>query len=270
MKIKFYAPHWGNTLPFETFLQNVKKAGYDGVEMALPFDEDAKNTILALLTKYDLELIGQYWQSLEKDFDEHCINYEKYLRHLCSANPIFINCQTGKDYYSFDQNKQLFDLGQRITKELGVVIIHETHRGKSLFAAHITRDYLERIPELRITFDVSHWCNVHETMLEDQEEAVNLAIKHTNHIHSRVGHQEGPQVNDPRAPEWTEILNIHLAWWDKIVAIHQIEHRTLTITTEFGPANYMPVLPYTQDPVANQFDINLFMMNLLKQRYLSV
>jgi sugar phosphate isomerase/epimerase len=268
-KIKFYAPEWGNVLPFETFLQNVKSAGYDGVEMALPFDEEEKNDILTLLKKYELELIGQYWQSLEKDIEEQAANYEKYLSHLISANPIFVNCQTGKDYYTFEQNKRLFDLAQRISDETGVKIIHETHRGKSLFAAHITKNYLERIPELRITFDVSHWCNVHETMLEDQEEAVDLAIQHANHIHSRVGHPEGPQVNDPRAPEWQETLNIHLAWWDKIVALHQKENQTLTITTEFGPANYMPVLPYTQQPVANQFEINVFMMNLLKQRYLS-
>jgi len=39
-KIKFYAPEWGNTLSFETFVQNVKAAGYDGVEMALHFDEE--------------------------------------------------------------------------------------------------------------------------------------------------------------------------------------------------------------------------------------
>jgi hypothetical protein len=38
MKIKFYAPEWGNILPFEFFCRNVKAAGYDGVEMALPFD----------------------------------------------------------------------------------------------------------------------------------------------------------------------------------------------------------------------------------------
>jgi sugar phosphate isomerase/epimerase len=52
MKVKFYAPQWGNTLPFDTFCQNVKTAGYDGVEMALPFDLEKNQEILSILAKY--------------------------------------------------------------------------------------------------------------------------------------------------------------------------------------------------------------------------
>jgi sugar phosphate isomerase/epimerase len=267
MKIKFFAPEWGNTLPFDTFCQNVKAVGYDGVEMALPLDLDEKQEILATLAKYKLELIGQYWQSFEKNIDEHATNYEKYLRHLISAKPIFINCQTGKDYFNFEQNKRLFDLAASISKETGVKIIHETHRGKSLFAANITEAYLTKIPDLRICLDISHWCNVHESLLEDQQESVDLAIAHADHIHSRVGHSEGPQVNDPRAPEWSNILETHLAWWDKVVEMHEKKGTDLTITTEFGPAPYMNTMPFTQMPIANQYEINVFMMNLLKKRY---
>ena len=214
-----------------------------------------------------LSLIGQYWQSFESDLDEHARNYEKYLRHLIAARPIFINCQTGKDFFTFEQNKQLFELADRISAETGVKIIHETHRGKALFAAHIAKDYLTRLPDVRICLDISHWCNVHESLLENQTDAVDLAIARTDHIHSRVGHPEGPQVNDPRAPEWEDTLQAHLAWWDKIVDTHATKGTQLTVTTEFGPATYMPVMPYTQLPVGNQWEINVFMMNLLKQRY---
>ena len=267
MKIKFYAPEWGNMLPFDTFCQNVKAVGYDGVEMALPFELIEKQNILATLKKYNLELIGQYWQSFERNLDEHAINYEKYLRNLIEAKPIFINCQTGKDYFNFEQNKRLFDLAANLSKESGIKIIHETHRGKSLFAAHITQEYLTQIPDLRITLDISHWCNVHESLLADQKEAVDLAITHTDHIHSRIGHTEGPQVNDPRANEWEEVLETHLGWWDKVVATHEKNGTNLTITTEFGPTPYMPTVPFTQMPLANQWEINVYMMNLLKRRY---
>jgi sugar phosphate isomerase/epimerase len=267
MPIKFYAPQWGNTLPFATFCQNVKGAGYDGVEMALPLEANESQKIVATLKEYKLELIGQYWQSFESDLDEHSQNYEKYLRNLIAAQPVFINCQTGKDFFTVNQNKHLFDLASRISEDTGVKIIHETHRGKSLFAAHIAQDYLTKLPDLRICLDISHWCNVHESMLENQTEAVDLAISRADHIHSRVGHPEGPQVNDPRAPEWEDTLNTHLGWWDKIVEKHRANGTQLTITTEFGPATYMPVMPYTQLPIGNQWEINVFMMNLLKNRY---
>ncbi|MEZ0484382.1 sugar phosphate isomerase/epimerase family protein [Fibrella aquatica] len=267
MTIKFYAPEWGNTLPFPTFCRNVKTAGYDGVEMALPFDATEKQTVLGTLAQYELELIGQYWQSVETDLDAHCRNYETYLRHLIEARPVLVNCQTGKDFFSPEQNRQLFDLAARISAETGVKIIHETHRGKALFAAPVCQRFLTDLPDLRITLDISHWCNVHESLLEDQPEAVSLAIAHTDHIHSRVGHPEGPQVNDPRAPEWQSTLEAHLNWWDRVVEHHRKAGTQLTITTEFGPAPYMPALPYSQEPVAGQWDINVFMMQLLKARY---
>ncbi len=267
MPIRFYAPEWGNTLPFAQFCRNVKAAGYDGVEMALPLDPAESRDVVYGLRSNGLDLIGQYWQSLEKDLAEHRRQYEKYLRHLSAAEPIFINCQTGKDYFTFDQNRQLFDVAYRISAETGVKIIHETHRGKALFAAHICHEYLTKRPDIRLTLDVSHWCNVHESLLDDQPEAVALAIAHTDHIHSRVGHPEGPQVNDPRAPEWETVLRTHLGWWDRVVETHRQNGTQLTITTEFGPAPYMPLMPFTQMPLANQWEINGSMMHLLKQRY---
>ncbi|MEZ0607770.1 sugar phosphate isomerase/epimerase family protein [Fibrella sp. WM1] len=267
MHIKFYAPEWGNTLPFAEFCQNVKAAGYDGVEMALPLDPAEKKSLLGTLQQYGLELIGQYWQSVEPDLDAHCRSYETYLRHLIDARPVLVNCQTGKDFFTPEQNRQLFDLAARLSAETGVKISHETHWGKALFAAPVCRRFLTEHADIRLTLDISHWCTVHESLLDDQTEAVELAIARTDHIHSRVGHPEGPQVNDPRAPEWAATLKAHLAWWDRVVEQHRKAGTQLTITTEFGPAPYLPTLPYSREPVADQWAINVFMMNLLKARY---
>lgn len=265
--IKFYAPEWGNTLPFATFCQNVKTAGYDGVEMALPLNKAESQTMVQTLHDHGLELIGQYYQSFERDLTEHSRSYERYLRHLAAFNPTFINCQTGKDYFTFAQNKTLFDLAARISAETGVPITHETHRGKSLFAAHICQQFLTKLPDLRLCLDLSHCCTVHESLLDDQPDAVNLAFSRADHIHSRVGYAEGPQVNDPRAPEWASTLNTHLAWWDRVVATHRANGTQLTINTEFGPAPYMPLQSHTQEPLANQWEVNVYMLKLLKARY---
>ena len=42
---------------------------------------------------------------------------------------------------------------------------------------------------------------------------------------------------------------------------------TVTILTEFGPPDYMPTLPYTRQAIANQWDINVYMMQILRKRY---
>ncbi|MFO7822677.1 MAG: TIM barrel protein [Cyclobacterium sp.] len=267
MPIKFYAPLWGNTLPFATFCENVKEAGYDGVEMELPLEKAEKDKVLDVLKDHQLELIGQYYQSFEADPKENLQNYEHYLRHLMAAEPVLINCQTGKDFFDFEANARHFELAAELSAHSGIPITHETHRGKCLYAAPVAKMYFQRLPDLRICLDISHWCNVHESFLEDQREAVELAISRTDHIHSRVGHPEGPQVSDPRAPEWSEALQTHLEWWDRVVHRHLKEESILRVTTEFGPFPYMPSLAYTQMPVASQWDINVYMLNLLKQRY---
>ena len=127
---------------------------------------------------------------------------------------------------------------------------------------------MQQIPALRITLDISHWCNVSESLLADQQETVNLAIQRTDHLHARIGHAEGPQVSDPRAPEWDDAVKAHFAWWDAVVSIKKQKGEVLTVLTEFGPPDYMPTIPYTREPLADQWAINVHMMHLLRKRYL--
>jgi hypothetical protein len=74
-------------------------------------------------------------------------------------------------------------------------------------------------------------------------------------------------VPDPRIPERNEALDFHLAWWDKLVALKKQQNEILTITPEFGPYPYMVHVPPANAPIANQWDVNLWIMNLLKERY---
>jgi hypothetical protein len=269
MKLLFFCPRWGQEhTPWKAFLNNVKEAGYDGIEASLPTDEKDKKEILACMKSLGLKLIGQHWETVDRVFEEHCKEFEWRLRSVASAKPLFINTQTGKDYFTFTENKLLIDLAKSIAEETGVPIIHETHRGKFSFAAHITKTYLENIDDLKITLDISHWFNTAETYLHDQVEAVELAITRTEHIHSRVGFIEGPQITDPRAPEWNEALQNHLDCWDKVIQLQQKNNRDIfTITSEFGAPPYMPLLPYTKQPIVDQWEVNVYMMNMLRERY---
>jgi sugar phosphate isomerase/epimerase len=272
MKLLFFCPRWGSeNLPWYDFFNQVKEAGYDGVEMGYPFtiSESEKDEIKNGLKKYELQVIGQHWQTVEKDFIRHKDVFKDHLYSLASLKPLFINSQTGKDYYSIEQNLSLFEIANEITKETGVDILHETHRGKWSFAAHITHQYLKIAPQLKITLDISHWCNVAESLLEDQEEAVLAAIVQTHHLHARVGFNEGPQVIDPRTHDNEKILNKHLQWWDSLIALKKKQQvKLFTITPEYGAPPYQQVMPYTGELLCNQWDINCWMKDLLKSRYL--
>ncbi len=267
MKINFFCPRWGSEeLSWDSFCAKVKESGYDGVEAGVSFEEIEKKEMKTALERNNLLFIGQYWQSFEKDFTTHKISYKKYLDHLAALDPVKIDSQTGKDYFSFEQNKELFEIASAFTKQTGIPVAHETHRNKALFAAHIAKIFLAQIPSLTITADFSHWCNVSESFLNEQQEAMDLAFQHTIHIHARVGHTQSAQVTDPRLPEWQEALHYHVSWWKDIIN-YQKQERTdiFTITAEFGPAPYMPLAPFTQKPLADQWEINQWMMEYLKK-----
>ena len=219
------------------------------------------------LTTYGLLFIGQHWQTVTPDPARHYNEMDTRLRKLAKVRPLFINSQTGKDHFSFEENKKLLLGAEDIANETGISIVHETHRGKFSFAGHVTKHFLEKMPSLRITLDISHWCNTAESLLNDQQEAVALAVSHTDHIHARIGHPQGPQITDPRDPSWKEAVEFHFGCWDKVVALKKAKQETLTITPEFGPHPYMARLPFTHQAIADQWDINRYMMNVLRERY---
>ena len=268
--LKIMATSWGYQGTMDSFCAKVKKEGYDGIELWWPTDnKKAQDEIFAALKKYDLE-IGFLCGGSQSNPQEHLEFYKRMVDAAAKQNiqrPLYINNHSGKDYFSFDDNKKFIEHTQALAKETGLLICHETHRGRMLFAAHITRNFLEKYPDLRLTLDISHWCNVHESLLADQKETIDLALARTEHIHARIGHPEGPQVNDPRAPEWEQTVKQHFEWWDKIVERKRRNGERVTVLTEFGPPDYMPTYPYTRQPLADQWAINVHMMHLLRKRY---
>jgi sugar phosphate isomerase/epimerase len=270
LSLKVLGTNWGFPGTTDAFCAAIKKEGYDGTEMWWPGSKEKQKELFDALKKYDLQ-VGILCGSGEKDYKTHLEAFKKQINAATTEfvqKPLYINCHSGKDFFTYEQNKAFIDHTTEASVKTGIPIYHETHRGRMLFAAHIARNFIEKNPELRLTLDISHWCNVHESLLQDQEETVKLALSRVGHIHSRIGHEEGPQVNDPRAPEWEAAVKAHLAWWDVVVEQKVKAGETLTVLTEFGPPNYLPTVPFTHQPLADQWAINVHMMQLLRKRYL--
>lgn len=269
--LKILATNWGFPGSLNEFCDRVRIEGYDGIEIWWPSEKKHQDELFNALKKNELE-VGFLCGSGESDYQKHLDQFKRMVNAAAKVavqKPLYINCHSGRDHFSFQQSNAFIDYTTALAKETGIKICHETHRGRIMFAAHITRQFMEQYPALRLTLDISHWCNVHESLLHDQQQTVSMAIERTDHIHARIGHPEGPQVNDPRAPEWKEIVDAHLSWWDRIVEIKSKKNERVTILTEFGPPDYMPTLPYTRQALANQWSINVYMMQLLRNRYSS-
>ena len=268
-ELKIFATNWGFKGSLDEYAAKVKQEGYDGIEIWWPMEKKAQDELFSVLKKYGLA-VGFLCGAQQKDCKEHFDFFKKMIDAAAGntiQKPLYINCHSGRDFFSYDENKQFIDHTTQLGKKSGILICHETHRSRMLFAAPVAKQFIEKNKDLKITFDVSHWCNVSESLLQDQEENVMLALERAEHIHARIGHPEGPQVNDPRAPEWESAVKAHFAWWDRIVERKKKQGSMITFLTEFGPPDYMPTTPYTRQPLADQWAINVYMMQLLRKRY---
>jgi sugar phosphate isomerase/epimerase len=274
MQVKYCCTYWGceKDKP-DVFIEKVLSAGYEGIELYLP---SASDEFAALFMKElndvryknpDFIFIAQQLTSPDNQtVDEYICRMEKSINELAALQPSFINSHTGKDYYSFDDNCKVIEAALTISSKTGVRILHETHRGRFSFHAASLIAYLKKFPELELVGDFSHFCTVSESMLQDQTEIIEQIIPHVSHLHARIGHEQAPQVNDPFAPEWKNHFALFEGWWQQIIDYKkETGLQQFSITPEFGPFPYMPMEPYTQRPLGNQWEINCKMMQHLKR-----
>lgn len=269
MRIKILSPLWGHEhLKYKMFLDKMREAGYDGYDTWIPDDANEKKLLFDYLQRHEMYIVTHQHQAYGNTFEEFKSSFLKNLYTCAEPNPILINSHTGRDYFSLEQNLQLIDIAQEFSEKTGITIAHETHRGRVGYSPQMTSEIFALRRGFLLTADFSHWVCVTESMLENFSEILEEATKRSRAIHTRIGFEEGPQVPDPRAPEWNYAMEKFVGWWDRIVAVNAgAGCNILPLTTEFGPKPYMPTIPFINQPVANQFEINCYMKDLLRERY---
>lgn len=264
MKIKYYCPVWGmKHLPLAGVLQKIKASGYDGAEIALDPDLVDIKAVKQLFDEAGLEFLVQLPYPKDGEPGEMLAAYRSKMERLLQLEPVLLNAHTGRDHFTFEQNAAFIQSADELAQKYGITICHETHRGRFSYAAVVIEKYLEAFPRIQLTADLSHWCVVAESLLENQQHIINKVLPHCAYIHARVGYAQGPQVPDPAAPEYANELRRHTQWWQQIVNHHsQKQSCELIITPEFGPPPYL--LP-CENAIEKQFNMNLFMKSYLSE-----
>lgn len=268
MKINYLCPFWGSSdLSAKAFVTKVLDAGFDGIEINLPDDREFDKELKEVLEETQCAFVGQQWlPPAVESVEEYKIRMLNSYKRLAELNPLFINSHTGKDFFSFEENCQVLEACFQFTKDTGLSIVHETHRGRFNFHSFSTLAYLKKFKDLKLNADFSHFTNVSESLLEDQEHVLEKLIPHVRYIHARVGFDQSAQVNNPFAPEWKANLDRFVSWWQKI--IDEAKYRgeeEFYICPEFGPFPYIQQLPFTKEETVVQWDVNVQMMEYLRE-----
>ena len=273
--IQLQTPFKGkNNDPLADFMRQAAIDGFDGVELGLSIDKHEQHELIDLAAVLDLSLIGEvatgdWWvaQSHRSEQD-HLDDLKRALDACAACDALQLNAMTGYDAWPLSKSVDYFHRCLEAAGERKVKLCIETHRSRTLSTPWATQAILEQLPGLQLTCDFSHWVVVCERLLDGCEDAVAAATKHCHHIHARVGHAQGPQVADPADPSYATELAAHLDWWKQCwssMASRGLSH--ITMNPEFGVDRYLPLLPYTQQPVAHLPTIHKWMADMLRYEY---
>ncbi|MDP4624882.1 MAG: sugar phosphate isomerase/epimerase [Akkermansiaceae bacterium] len=278
MKASFFKTLWGHEGSVPEAIWLAKEAGFEGLEAPAPMNDGARKDFFHDLKEGGVRWIaevstctpeGIFVPLPGKSAREHLESLEAGVVRSLEGEPIFVNTMGGYDGWDFMEAMRFHEGVLYLEEKHGIPISVETHRGRYSHNPWLMREVLKELPGLKITCDFSHWCVVTERLVLDQERGIlELAAEHAYHIQPRVGYSQGAQVPDPRAPEYEYALVSHEGWWDVVWdAMAARGFTEVTMTPEFGPDGYLQMAPYTQEPVADLGELNLWMAARLKERF---
>jgi sugar phosphate isomerase/epimerase len=278
MELELFKTLWGHEGSLTDAIQLCHQAGFVGIEAPAPLDPTERRAFFEALEAAELEWIaeistctpsGVFVPLPHRSVEDHLESLEDGIFRSMEGSPRFINTMAGYDAWSTADAVRFHEGVVRLQEMHEIIISVETHRGRSTYSPWLTREILRAVPELRITCDFSHWCVVSERLILDEEpEILALAAAHAHHIQPRVGYNQGPQVPDPRAPEHLANLAAHERWWTDIWnSMASRGFTQFTMTPEFGPDGYLQCAPFSQQPVADLWDVNRWIGHRQSERF---
>jgi len=268
MKPRCFVSCWGNEVNITGALALAAEWEACGIEGPVPVDDANVESLRQRSVPWIAEIAtgGGYVPRAHLSTKVHFEDLRDQIEKSLPFKPILINALAGSDAWPMAEALSFYAQALAIEREFGIPIAFETHRSRPTFHPWVTRDLLKGIPELRLTCDFSHWCAVTERLVMDEEgELLDLIANRALHVHARVGYEQGPQVPDPRVPEYAAALVAHERWWRRIAERQVLHGNPLpTFTPEFGPDGYLQEEPFTRKRVADLREVNRWMMGRLQ------
>jgi len=254
MELRLARHLWGITEDWEQAFPRIKSEGYSVIETSIPVPENQAR-FRELLDQHGFDYIAMI-STKGGTVAEHLNSFRAQIEASRALKPIIINSQSGRDAWSEDQSRDFFDQALAAESGLDIPVAHETHRGRILFNPWVTQRLIQQFENLHLCFDISHWVCVCERLLNTELDIIQQCAERCIHLHTRVGYEQGPQVPDPRAPEYQRHLEAHEGWWQMVWDAQIARGQTIsTLTPEFGPPDYLHTLPYSNMPVADLGEI---------------
>ncbi|WP_317967993.1 TIM barrel protein [Paenibacillus sp. CCS19] len=226
----------GRELNMEEKFGLIAEAGFQGIDAFTPEPGESAELWRTLLEQYGLALsVNVYPRSIE--------DMRNALERAAAYGSIrAVNVQVLTPFVTGDAAVTLLSGIADLADEYKLPVNVETHRGTITQDLIRTAEYAERIPNLRLTADLSHYVLAGEMLnVPEQAEAYfQLLLSRADCIHARLSNGEQIQVDigtDGSHP----MLARYGQWWQDGMRSWQQSHPeggSLLFVPELGPPPY--------------------------------
>ncbi len=224
--------------PELSLVENIGKiaaAGFDGISTHW-YDRDVVARIAGLLKQHGLQAEGQCFPKTVDDLKPALeVAAEFNVHHICLQPDVRLR--------RLEDCIPLLEGWQRLAEEAGIDVWIETHRDRMTTDLFFTLDLLDRLPNLRLLGDISHFLVGREfswPVSEENHALIHRILDSSWAFHGRVASREQVQIeiSFPHHRPWVDLF---LGWWDygfRSWRKRAGKDATLAFTCELGPKPY--------------------------------
>ncbi|SCB07042.1 sugar phosphate isomerase/epimerase family protein [Rhizobium multihospitium] len=222
-------------LSLEKSIDKIAAAGFDGIS-AHWSDRNVVSRIAGLLKQHGLQAEGQCFPKTIDDLKPVLeIAAEHSVHHIC--------LQPDVRPRRLEDCIPLLEGWQRLAEEAGIDVWIETHRDRMTTDLFFTLDLLDRLPDLRLLGDISHFLVGREfawPVSDENHALIHRILDSSWAFHGRVASREQVQIeiSFPHHRPWVDLF---LGWWEygfKSWRKRADKDATLAFTCELGPKPY--------------------------------
>lgn len=242
-QLKVYQSLWamerrqpdGYEWPLQQQLAMIRDAGFDGAGVRF-FDYAYARKVVTTLKEY-----GMTWQA--QCYPQSVDDLKPIIEYVQKLGADHINLQPDVRPYTLEECIPLLEGWRRLSRDAGIPMHVETHRNRMTTDLLFTLRLLDRLPDLRLTGDISHYVVGREFAwpISDENHAlIHRILDNCWGFHGRVASREQIQVqiSFPHHKEW---LDLFMGWWEygfRSWRKRAPPDAVLTFLCELGPKEY--------------------------------
>lgn len=240
---------------------HAKAAGFEAVELFLR-DKDGADA-KAALDRHGLRLVLGH-----RPFTPNDVRVE--IERAVRLGADFVFAQPADAFAPLDDVIALVRAGQAAAEAANIAFFVETHRNNFTETLPQTLQLIERVPDIRLTGDLSHFVVVGEFYGWKEERAIERllpVLERVSHLHGRISNGEQVQVDvgdgsGQTAQFFVEVWATAMRHWRRDAGPGDV----FPFASELGPPRYAITLPDGRE-FSDRWEQSLVMKRLAEQAW---